>query len=77
MHLRLTVISKTKCSVVDHLFAKISIAIPNFVQTWSPNIHLPNGKGSHYYDLTMGSIASQITSLTIVYSAVYSGADQR
>ena len=25
----------------------------------------------------MGSIASQITSLTIVYSAVYSGADQR
>ena len=25
----------------------------------------------------MGSIASQITSLTIVYSAVYSGVDQR
>ena len=25
----------------------------------------------------MGSMASQITSLTIVYSAVYSGADQR
>ena len=32
---------------------------------------------SHYNDVTMGSIASQITSLTIVYSAVYSGADQR
>ena len=31
----------------------------------------------HYSDVTMGSIASQITSLTIVYSAVYSGADQR
>ena len=30
-----------------------------------------------FNDLTMGSKASQITSLTIVYSAVYSGADQR
>ena len=32
---------------------------------------------SHYNDVTMGSMASQITSLTIVYSAVYSGTDQR
>ena len=31
----------------------------------------------HYNDVMMGSMASQITSLTIVYSAVYSGADQR
>ena len=31
----------------------------------------------HYNDIIMGSMASQITSLTIVYSAVYSGADQR
>ena len=31
----------------------------------------------HYNDVIMGGIASQITSLTIVYSAVYSGADQR
>ena len=31
----------------------------------------------HYSDVIMGSIASQITSLTIVYSAVYSDADQR
>ena len=31
----------------------------------------------HYNDVIMGSRASQITSLTIVYSAVYSGADQR
>ena len=30
----------------------------------------------HYDDVIMGSIASQITSLTIVYSTVYSGADQ-
>ena len=30
----------------------------------------------HYDDVTMGAIASRITSLTIVYSTVYSGADQ-
>ena len=29
----------------------------------------------HYSDVIMGMIASQITSLTIVYSTVYSGAD--
>ena len=31
----------------------------------------------HYSDVTMGTIASQITSLTIVYSIIYSDADQR
>ena len=31
----------------------------------------------HYNDVIMGGMASQITSLTIVYSTVYSGADQR
>ena len=31
---------------------------------------------NHYCDVIMTTIASQITSLTIVYSAVYSGADQ-
>ena len=32
---------------------------------------------THYSDVIMGALASQITSLTIVYSTVYSGADQR
>ena len=31
----------------------------------------------HYNDVIMGAIASQITNLTIVYSIVYSDADQR
>ena len=31
----------------------------------------------HYYDVIMGAMASQITSLTIVYSTVYSSADLR
>ena len=33
--------------------------------------------GKHYDDVRMGAIASQFTSLTIVYSIVYSDADQR
>ena len=33
--------------------------------------------GIHYNDVIMGAIASQITSLTIVYSIVYSDSDQR
>ena len=32
---------------------------------------------THYNDVIMGSMTYQITSLTIVYPAVYSGADQR
>ena len=32
---------------------------------------------SHYIDVIMTTMASQITSLTVVYSIVYSGADQR
>ena len=31
----------------------------------------------HYGDFIIGAIASQITTLTIVYSTVYSDADQR
>ena len=32
---------------------------------------------THYNDVIMGTMTSQITSLTIVYSTVYLGADQR
>ena len=32
---------------------------------------------AHYSDVIMGAMASQITSLTIVYSTVHSGTDQR
>ena len=36
-----------------------------------------NLRAVHYGDVIMGTIASQITSLTIVYLTVYSDADQR
>ena len=37
----------------------------------------PSSRWLHYCDVVMGTMASQITSLTIVYLTVYSGADQR
>ena len=40
----------------------------------SPSPYL---RSFHHNDVIMGSMASQITSLAIVYSAVYSGTDQR
>ena len=48
-------------------------AVPIFVRVaaWS------SGCTVHYSDVNMGAMASQITSLTIVYSTVYSGTDQR
>ena len=39
--------------------------------------YLENTPRNHYNDIIMGVIASQITSLAIVYSIVYSDADQR
>ena len=44
-----------------------------------PKFVLPTALLKHYSDVLMGAMASlsQITSLTIVYSNVYSGADQR
>ena len=50
------------------------------VNTW-PCRHHYTGMLSvfalHYCDVIMGAVASQITSLTIVYSTVYADADQR
>ena len=41
------------------------------------NQYLNNKGVPHYNDVTMGVMASQISSLAIVYSTVYSGSDQR
>ena len=54
-----------------------NVAIP----TWLPPPWVTLGwrrfRNNHYSDVKMGAIASQITSVTIVYSTIYSGADQR
>ena len=53
------------------------------IATAAFNLHMPvnvcwkKTHKPHYDDVRMGAIASQLTSLTIVYSTVYSDADQR
>ena len=48
---------------------QVWLSIMSSIYDWNITIH--------YNDVITGAIASQITSLTIVYSMVYSGADQR
>ena len=46
---------------------------------WIPRHRFGSGESTavHYNDVIMSTTASQIASLTMVYSSVYSGADQR
>ena len=55
------------------------VVMGDFDITWLVNNRVGEiwVNGHYYNDVIMGAIASQITSLTIVYSNVYSGADQR
>ena len=55
------------------------IQAPEHVCTWWPlyqSVRLSD-RDTHYSDVIMGTMASQITSLTIVHSTVYSGADKK
>ena len=60
-----------------------SISICHYLFNFAPTSHLQNigqthhARWRHSYNVIMGAIASQITSLTIVYSTVYSDVDQR
>ena len=46
-------------------------------ENWAPLQLFPHFCLIHYSDVIMSTMASEITSLTIVYSIVYSGGDQR
>ena len=65
---------------LGRLIFNMGIAIPGktvfLIETapWSPPCL---GCSCHYNDVTMRAMASQITSLTIVYSNVYSGTDKK
>ena len=57
----------------DHL-----VYVPNQWETMLQSNVVFHWLGAyHYRDVIMGTMASQITSLIIVYSTIYSGADQR
>ena len=67
-----------KWEIYEHFQSLFNTAMA-MMMIHSPLI-LPNPSTTmvlHYGDVIMGTMASQITSLTIVYSIVYSGADQR
>ena len=67
-------------TVVDHLRNLDNIAlilIHSSYRTRTGELWDTHSYYRHYIDVIMTTVASQITSLTIVYSIVYSGADQR
>ena len=51
--------------------------LTSFIWYLTELCHFMMRMAAHYNDVIMGTIAPQITSLTIVYSIVYSDADQR
>ena len=63
---------------IDHFhLVTRSLRLYCFAELTYFKLFLFSNKFGHCNDLTMSAMASQITSLTIVYSAVYSGVDQR
>ena len=65
------------CSECTHGFGTINIdAVVHMVRLGSHSLEL-NTETADYSDVIMGAMASQITSLMIVYSGFYPGADQR
>ena len=61
---------------IVHANCLVSVSKDTAIQ-WSISTTVHTGVKFHYNDVIMGAIASQITSLTIVYSNDYSDADQR
>ena len=55
----------------------VTVYIPQYNAWLIPNASAAGEVGLHYSDVIITAISSQITSLTIVYSIVYSDADQR
>ena len=70
------VITSMPCVVCIVLCVKVFNKISNEKESSITPVYLLHLL-SYYNDVILGAIASQITSLTIVYSMVYSGADQR
>ena len=62
--------SNLACDWMSIVWANSEQEIENRPWFWHTSTH-------HYDDVIMGALASQITSLTIVYSTVYSHTDQR
>ena len=66
-----------KMTINHHFFWRRDLDLWLWVVNQHLVLWLPMCKPNHYNDVIMGTIASQITSPTIVCSTAYSGADQR
>ena len=55
----------------------VIMTLANFCTCTLESIHSQHILSKHYSDVIMGLIASQITSLAVVYSTVYSDADKK
>ena len=65
------------CIVIKICHCKIAILIQDgLVISWSISSKILTIDLPHYNDIIMSTVVSQINSLTIVYSTVYSGTDQ-
>ena len=74
-------VMKMEYSGLNQSIPSVSTKSLKAMQVWGPveisELHVLQVSCMHYTDVIMGTIASQITSLTIFYSTVYSDADQR
>ena len=79
---RWPVVSPYKGTVIRKIFSFDDVIMTRILQgcftDWGTFVRFRHCQGSnHYIDVIMTTMASQITSLTVVYSIVYPGADQR
>ena len=67
------------CTLHETMAPALCFALLGLKQEWCKKIpyHGCWWSVNHHSDVIMGTMASQITSLTIVYSTVYSGPNQR
>ena len=78
MHRNVFILECIKCWKICSFILKCSLQQDLLFEVWSaPFTCETSHLTCHYCDVIMGAVASQITSLTIVYSSVYSDADQR
>ena len=61
-----------RCMIIQNITFPVITGIHWYIHTFTSLLQI-----WHYNDVIMTTIASQITSLTVVYSTVYSDADQR
>ena len=84
LQLRVCIIGRNWSNYRNYIYLPSGVSRQNLISAWQPpgsilhtTVRKANGYTFLYNDVTMSVMASLTTSLTIVYSSVYSGADQR